>query len=131
MVVSGTCQRALRMYPPPPALSYRRQPQTPHRPPTSSHHANTQTPHLHTISTYLPTTSTAMATALVIPEGGTVVDAFSRSFTDVHVDPENENAISTTEFLEAAEQLTRIFGMALPLASLACTEPNSHVVLGL
>lgn len=34
-----------------------------------------------------------------------------RSFADVPVDKENDNAISTTEFLEAAESLTGLFGM--------------------
>ncbi|KAL1874952.1 hypothetical protein VTK73DRAFT_10321 [Phialemonium thermophilum] len=44
-----------------------------------------------------------------IPPGGTIVDTFKRSFTDVPIDAEKDNAISTTEFLEAAESLTTIF----------------------
>lgn len=48
--------------------------------------------------------------AVQIPEGGTVVDTFKASFTKVPIDAENGNAISTTEFLDAAESLTTMFG---------------------
>ncbi|EMR68857.1 hypothetical protein MGN70_004816 [Eutypa lata] len=41
--------------------------------------------------------------------GGTLLDTFKQSFTDVPIDSNNENAISTTEFLDAAESLTTIF----------------------
>jgi hypothetical protein len=34
-----------------------------------------------------------------------------KSFEDVPVDASKDNAISTTEFLEAAEALTTLFGM--------------------
>jgi hypothetical protein len=34
-----------------------------------------------------------------------------RSFADVTVDKEQDNAINTSEFLEAAESLTKLFGM--------------------
>jgi hypothetical protein len=47
--------------------------------------------------------------AAAIPPGGTIVDTFTRSFTDVPVDAANGNAVSTTEFLEAAESLTTMF----------------------
>lgn len=47
---------------------------------------------------------------ITIPPGGTILDTFRKSFTDVTVDAENENAIATQEFLEAAEALTSIFG---------------------
>jgi hypothetical protein len=46
-----------------------------------------------------------------VPPGGTVLDTFKRSFTDVPIDAEKNNAISTTEFLDAAESLTGMFGM--------------------
>ncbi len=53
-----------------------------------------------------------MASAKAYPEGGTFLDTMKRSFTDVPVDKEKDNAISTTEFLEAAESLTTMFGTA-------------------
>ena len=49
-----------------------------------------------------------------IPEGGTYLDTFKTSFTAVPVDAENGNAISTAEFLDAAESLTTMFGTAAP-----------------
>jgi hypothetical protein len=45
------------------------------------------------------------------PPGQTFFDSIRRSFVDVPVDKENDNAISTSEFLEAAESLTTLFGM--------------------
>lgn len=45
-----------------------------------------------------------------IPPGGTIVQTFKRSFVDVPIDNDKDNAIATTEFLEAAESLTTIFG---------------------
>lgn len=50
-----------------------------------------------------------MATAQ-IPPGGTYLDTFKKSFVDVPVDADKENAIATSEFLDAAESLTTIFG---------------------
>jgi hypothetical protein len=44
------------------------------------------------------------------PPGGTFLDTLKKSFTDVPVDKEKDNAIATTEFLEAAESLTTLFG---------------------
>lgn len=44
-------------------------------------------------------------------------DQQKRSFADVKIDAANDNGISTTEFLEAAESLTTLFGMPL-IASL-------------
>lgn len=43
------------------------------------------------------------------PPGGTWFDTIKRSFADVPVDAANDNGISTTEFLEAAESLTTLF----------------------
>jgi len=37
-------------------------------------------------------------------------DTIQKSFADVPVDAANDNGISTTEFLEAAESLTTLFG---------------------
>ncbi|OAA44426.1 HET-C2-like protein [Metarhizium rileyi] len=47
--------------------------------------------------------------ASVIPPGATIVQTFRRSFVDVPVDPDKDNAIATTEFLDAAESLTTMF----------------------
>lgn len=48
--------------------------------------------------------------AVVIPPGGTLLDTFKQSFTDVPINADKENAIGTSEFLDAAESLTTIFG---------------------
>jgi hypothetical protein len=47
------------------------------------------------------------------PEGKTFLDTLKRSFTDVKVDASKDNSINTTEFLEAAESLTTLFGTPL------------------
>ncbi|KAF2818423.1 glycolipid transfer protein [Ophiobolus disseminans] len=47
--------------------------------------------------------------AAAYPPGGTFFDSVKRSFVDVPVDSSKDNAISTTEFLEAAESLTTLF----------------------
>ncbi|KAH0432261.1 glycolipid transfer protein [Colletotrichum camelliae] len=47
--------------------------------------------------------------AAQIPPGGTYLDTFKKSFVDVPVDADKENAIATSEFLDAAESLTTIF----------------------
>ena len=65
---------------------------------------------------------------LVIPPGGTVVDTFKRSWADVPIDKDNNNAIATTPFLEAAESLTTIFGTSLP-ASLFTPFSKPWIVL--
>jgi len=44
------------------------------------------------------------------PSGGTWFDTLRKSFVDVPVDAGKDNAIPTTEFLEAAESLTTLFG---------------------
>ncbi|KAM7207181.1 glycolipid transfer protein [Naviculisporaceae sp. PSN 640] len=49
------------------------------------------------------------AVAIQVPAGGTYLDTFKKSFTDVPVDAAKDNAISTEEFLEAAESLVTIF----------------------
>jgi hypothetical protein len=50
-----------------------------------------------------------MASSSAYPPG-TFFDTIKKSFVDVPVDKGNDNAISTTEFLEAAESLTTLFG---------------------
>ena len=40
----------------------------------------------------------------------TFFDTINKSFIDVPVDAAKDNAVSTTEFLEAAESLTTLFG---------------------
>lgn len=52
-----------------------------------------------------------MANTQVIPEGGTWFDTLKRGFDAVPV--AGDNAISTSEFLEAAESLTTLFGVYL------------------
>lgn len=47
------------------------------------------------------------------PAGGTWFDTLKRSFVDVPIDSSKDNAVSTTEFLEAAESLTTLFGTSL------------------
>ncbi|KAF3491020.1 uncharacterized protein GIQ15_00537 [Arthroderma uncinatum] len=59
-----------------------------------------------------------MASTVAIPEGGTWLDTMRRSFKDVPIDEANDNAISTTEFLEAAESLVKLFDI---LGSVAFT----------
>lgn len=51
--------------------------------------------------------------APIIPPGGTFFDnnTFKRSFSDVPIDADKNNAIATKEFIEACESLTPIFGM--------------------
>ncbi|TVY75657.1 U6 small nuclear RNA (adenine-(43)-N(6))-methyltransferase [Lachnellula suecica] len=60
------------------------------------------------------TQSNKMATTNAYPPGGTFLDTLKKSFTDVPVDKEKENAVSTTEFLEATESLTTLFGKLPP-----------------
>jgi len=52
-----------------------------------------------------------MAAVNAFPPGGTFFDTLKRSFVDVPVDKEADNAISTNEFLEAAESLTALFDL--------------------
>jgi hypothetical protein len=57
--------------------------------------------------------------AVQIPEGGTYLDTMKRDFTKVPVDAAKGNAISTSEFLEAAESLTTMFGRPPALVAVA------------
>lgn len=45
---------------------------------------------------------------MAFPPGGTYFDG-KKSFNDVTIDQSKDNAINTTEFLEAAEALTQLF----------------------
>ena len=45
-----------------------------------------------------------------IPPGGTWFDTLKQSFETVPINEANDNAISTTDFLQAAEALTTLFG---------------------
>jgi len=47
------------------------------------------------------------------PSGGTWFDTIPKSFVDVPVDVNSDNAIPTSSFLEAAESLTTLFGSFL------------------
>ncbi|KAI1403606.1 het-c [Hypoxylon fuscum] len=47
--------------------------------------------------------------APTFPPGGTLIETFKKSFVDVPIDADNDNAISTSEFLDAAESLTTMF----------------------
>ena len=57
------------------------------------------------------------------PSGGTWFDTLHKTFDDVPVQANNDNAIPTTDFLEAAESLTTLFG------SLPTPEPSISVML--
>lgn len=74
------------------------------------------------IPPYLHTYITMAANAF--PPGGTYFDNGKRSFTDVPIDQSKDNAIATTEFLEAAEALTGLFDV---LGSVAFKPVKSDV----
>ncbi|KUJ16477.1 glycolipid transfer protein [Mollisia scopiformis] len=67
-----------------------------------------------------------MAGTKAYPPGGTFLDTVKTSFTDVPVDKEKDYAISTTEFLQAAESLTTLFDV---LGSMAF-QPVKNDMLG-
>ena len=48
------------------------------------------------------------------PAGGTWFDTLHKTFDDVPVQANNDNAIPTSDFLEAAESLTTLFGELPP-----------------
>ncbi|XXG95124.1 hypothetical protein Hte_001384 [Hypoxylon texense] len=60
------------------------------------------------------------------PPGGTLIQTFRKSFVDVPIDADNDNAISTSEFLDAAESLTTMFDV---LGSMAFS-PVKNDMLG-
>ena len=56
----------------------------------------------------------AVPHSVPFPSGGTWFDTLHKTFDDVHVQANNDNGIPTSEFLEAAESLTTLFGKPLP-----------------
>ncbi|KAH6718003.1 glycolipid transfer protein domain-containing protein [Leptodontidium sp. 2 PMI_412] len=66
-----------------------------------------------------------MAAPAAYPPGGTFLDTLKVSFTAVPVDKEKDNAVSTTEFLDAAESLTTLFDV---LGSRAFTPVKSDML---
>ncbi|KAI9833926.1 MAG: hypothetical protein M1819_003435 [Sarea resinae] len=67
----------------------------------------------------------ASTTAPTYPPGGTFFDTLKASFVNVPMDADHDNAISTTEFLEAAESLTTLFDV---LGSVAFTPVKSDML---
>ncbi|KAI9672564.1 MAG: hypothetical protein M1817_003330 [Caeruleum heppii] len=65
------------------------------------------------------------ATTSVYPPGTTYFDTLKRSFVKVPVHADKDNAISTSEFLEAAESLTTLFDV---LGSVAFTPVKSDML---
>ncbi|KAI3320162.1 glycolipid transfer protein [Xylariaceae sp. AK1471] len=63
--------------------------------------------------------------APAVPQGATLLSTFKRSFVDVPVDAENDNAISTAEFLDAADSLTTMFDV---LGSVAFSPVKSDML---
>jgi len=51
-----------------------------------------------------------MSTTSAVPPGGTFFDTIKKSFADVKVDQAHDNTIDTSDFLQAAESLTTLFG---------------------
>lgn len=51
------------------------------------------------------------------PAGGTWFDTLKKSFVDVPVDASKDNAVPTTDFLEASESLTTLFGVETIISS--------------
>ncbi|KAL8683164.1 MAG: hypothetical protein Q9186_000877 [Xanthomendoza sp. 1 TL-2023] len=66
-----------------------------------------------------------MAFQAAVPPGGTWFDTLRKSFVDVPVDTANNNAIPTSEFLEAAESLTTLFDL---LGSIAFTPVKNDMI---
>ena len=54
-----------------------------------------------------------MSSAIIIPPGGTWFDTMKRSFADVPIYVEDGSGIATTDFLEAADSMTTLFGMCI------------------
>ncbi|KAI2641248.1 glycolipid transfer protein [Xylaria nigripes] len=63
--------------------------------------------------------------APAVPEGATLFSTFRCSFVDVPVDAANDNAISTIQFLDAAESLTTMFDA---LGSVAFSPVKSDMI---
>ncbi|KAI1172661.1 glycolipid transfer protein [Nemania sp. FL0916] len=63
--------------------------------------------------------------APAVPQGSTLISTFKRSFVDVPINANKDNAISTSEFLEAAEGLTSMFDV---LGSVAFSPVKSDML---
>jgi hypothetical protein len=70
-----------------------------------------------------------MPPKVVVPEGKTFFEVMKRSFVDVPIDESKENAIATTEFLEAAESFKALFGewLSAPAASSRNTDVGTRL----
>lgn len=66
-----------------------------------------------------------MSATLTYPPGGSFFDTINKSFTDVTVQADKGNAINTTEFLQAAESLTSLFGMSMDINDLPVLQYSS------
>ncbi|KAL8780536.1 MAG: hypothetical protein Q9213_006432 [Squamulea squamosa] len=66
-----------------------------------------------------------MAFQAAIPPGGTWFDTLKKSFVDVPVNSSHDNAIPTSDFLEAAESLTTLFDL---LGSIAFTPVKNDMI---
>lgn len=60
-----------------------------------------------TLLSFQPNQPITTPDTMAFPPGGTFFDTLKRNFTDVPVD----SGIATTQFLEAAESLTTLFGV--------------------
>ncbi|CAG8979778.1 hypothetical protein HYALB_00011586 [Hymenoscyphus albidus] len=67
-----------------------------------------------------------MAATNAYPPGGTFLDTLKKSYVDVPINAEKDNAIGTSEFLEASESLTTLFDV---LGSVAFN-PVKNDILG-
>ncbi|KAI9756538.1 MAG: hypothetical protein M4579_003797 [Chaenotheca gracillima] len=67
----------------------------------------------------------APPTASSFPPGGTFFDTLGKSFCDVPVNADKDNAIKTADFLDAAESLTTLFDV---LGSVAFTPVKSDIL---
>ena len=66
----------------------------------------------------------AVPSTVSYPAGGTWFDTLRKSFVDVPVDAGKDNAIPTTDFLEASESLTTLFGEVWCYASFPVPRAN-------
>lgn len=71
-----------------------------------------------------------MASKPAYPPGGTWFDTLKKSFTGVTIDSTNDNAIPTSDFLEAAESLTSLFGITAAFFVLVIASDKLIDVLG-
>ena len=66
-----------------------------------------------------PSPIMAVPHSVPFPSGGTWFDTLHKTFDHVQVEANNDNAIPTSDFLEAAESLTTLFGEPPPLGILS------------